>query len=214
MSLLIATGVSHTNSPRGSRVLATNVLPAASPATEELSYGRVLTERRANRRRAGRHIAVLIVDGDAPSREQIAAAVTCSGIEAATAGSAAEALRLARGAGPVLVVSEMYLPDSTGIDLAHRLRELGARPAFIFVGGSLTISCAVEAMQLGALTVVEKPVDLQHLITLITTRVRPAVPVPPPADPSRFTSPHSVADRWATYVWRACRAPEGDFKTL
>jgi DNA-binding response OmpR family regulator len=159
-------------------------------------------------------IAVLVVDGDAPSREQIAAAVTGLGIEVATAGSAAEALRLATGGGPVLVVSEMYLPDSTGLDLAHRLRELGARPAFIFVSGSLTISRAVEAMQLGALTVFEKPVDLQHLITTIITRLRPAVPVQPEVDPLRFKCPHSVADRWATYVWRACRAPEGDFKTL
>jgi DNA-binding response OmpR family regulator len=156
----------------------------------------------------------LIVDGDAPSREEIAAAVTYSGIEVATAGSTAEALRLATGTDPVLVVSEMHLPDSTGIDLAHRLWEQGARPAFIFVSGSLTISLAVEAMHLGALTVVEKPVDLQHLITIITTRLRPAVPAQPQAVPSRFKCPHSVADRWATYVWRACRAPDGDFKTL
>ena len=126
MSPSIATGVSHTGSSRASRELVSNGSSAASSGGVQrhsivpLDVG---TARRADTRDAGRHVAVLIVDGDAPSREEIAAAVTYSGIEVATAGSTAEALRLATGTDPVLVVSEMHLPDSTGIDLAHRLWE-------------------------------------------------------------------------------------------
>ncbi len=161
--------------------------------------------------------SILLIDDDDESRERIATAFTRSGMDVVTAVSGAEALAVASERRFDLIVSEMYLVDMTGINVVNRLRRGGGDLSFIFVSAFLTITATVEAMQAGALTVVEKPLDTDTFFTTVLAALALSGHAPAPAaaaaSPARVERPRSVADRWARYVWQACGSL-GDLKTL
>jgi ActR/RegA family two-component response regulator len=85
----------------------------------------------------------------------------------------------------------------------------------VLVGRRFTTSMTVEAMKLGAFTVLEKPVPFDEIVatirSLIDARKRSA-------DPECVTSPgrvelRSTAERWALHVLKGCEA-RGDLRTL
>lgn len=66
---------------------------------------------------------VLVVDGDDSAREGIAAAFAGTEIEARTAASGSAALDEIRRQCPDLVITDLVLPDITGVALCKKLRE-------------------------------------------------------------------------------------------
>ena len=65
---------------------------------------------------------VLVVDDDALLRRSIARGLTRAGMEVRTAGDASEALAIAAGFRPRVVLSDLVLPGSDGVDLLRRVR--------------------------------------------------------------------------------------------
>jgi two-component system response regulator HydG len=85
------------------------------------------------------------------------------GHEVTLAGSAAEAMKRLEAPEPDLVVTDLRLQDADGMSLVTRCRSLrGDRetPQCIVITGFGTVEGAVKAMQAGALTYLQKPVDL------------------------------------------------------
>ena len=75
-------------------------------------------------REARREIAsVLVVDDEPHLRELLLDALSDTGAEIQVAASAAEALSLAAARRPDLLVTDMYLPDRTGLEVIDRLRD-------------------------------------------------------------------------------------------
>lgn len=62
---------------------------------------------------------------------------------------------------PDVVILDLHLPDTNGLDVLERLRSKGA--AVILLTGHGDIETAVRAMQLGAEHFLTKPVDTTHL---------------------------------------------------
>ncbi len=167
-----------------------------------------------------------MVDGDAAARESVAATLARPGLSIGTAASGQQALDLAARTPFDLILSELHLPDMTGTDLVGHLTRIGAEPCFMFLSSRLTIHTAVEAMRIGALTVLEKPVAPEILqAAVFDALAQPACTTPPPgtlpatpaagpvAPPMLEKPPRPVADRWASYVWKACGSLT-DLKTL
>jgi len=82
------------------------------------------------------------------------------------AGSAAEALGILDKQGVDLVVTDLNMPDATGLDLAREVRGRLDVPAVIFLTGSQRAGDRVAAFELGAVAYLQKPVDLKHLLGL------------------------------------------------
>ena len=61
------------------------------------------------------------------------------------------------------IVTDLQLPDGDGRDLIRVAREKLPRCPIVMVTGSRSVSGAVEALRLGALTVLEKPIALDAL---------------------------------------------------
>lgn len=187
--------------PRGADLAETARCPPASP-----SLGGITANP-----------GLLVVDEDGHARDAIASTLSRLEIDVRTASCGAEALALAGRTNVDLVVSELYLPDMTGIHLMNRWRKTGAEPSFLFMGADLTLSAAVAAMQIGALTVLEKPLELSMLTAIVSHALRrddrSASTHAAVTSPSRVNRPRPVADRWAGYVWKACESVT-DPKTL
>jgi FixJ family two-component response regulator len=147
---------------------------------------------------------VLIVDSDPTMHEILTAALRPLGVTARSAGSGVEGLTIARSNRLDLMLIELRLPDMPGMEVVRLLREDGLHVPFVLISGSVTVPMTVEAMRLGAIDVIEKPLAVDKLISILPiARDRPRVP----------RRPRSVAERWALYVLKACES-DGDLKTL
>jgi hypothetical protein len=96
-------------------------------------------------------------------------------------------------------------------------RGLGAerRYRFVLIGQGLPTAVTVAAMKLGALTVLEKPVAVRVIVSLLRSagaEPRSEGQVGPTQSDS-VRAPRSVAERWALKVLRGCEA-DGDVRTL
>ena len=64
---------------------------------------------------------------------------------------------------PDVILLDLRLPDQSGLDVYHNIRELDARIPVIFVTMTKTADTAIEAMKQGAFDYLFKPLDLQQV---------------------------------------------------
>ncbi|MBI1290760.1 response regulator [bacterium] len=131
---------------------------------------------------------VLIVDDDENQRRLLSGCLAQHGYATLTAADGLDALdRLARD--PVaMIISDMRMPRMTGLDLLRAARERGYDFPFLLVTAFPDVRDAVGAMRDGAVNYLEKPIDLDELLTSVRTALgrrisseiaRPDVAIPP-----------------------------------
>jgi two-component system response regulator FixJ len=102
---------------------------------------------------------VHVVDDDEAVRESMAFLLRSAHIEAEVYESATAFLGKASEAAAGCVVTDVRMPEMTGIDLARRLKELGINLPVIVMTGHGDVPLAVDAMKAGAVDFIEKPFD-------------------------------------------------------
>ncbi|GHE91636.1 response regulator [Streptomyces spiralis] len=83
----------------------------------------------------------------------------------ARAHSAAQALTCVQRGGIDLVLLDHYLPDRTGLELVHRMREQGLGTDVIMITAAGDVATVQQAMRLGALHYLVKPFTFAALRT-------------------------------------------------
>ncbi|MGE4618779.1 MAG: sigma-54 dependent transcriptional regulator [Planctomycetota bacterium] len=106
---------------------------------------------------------ILVVDDQAPHAELLAEALVSVGQDCIVATSADEAKDLLRQQSVDIVITDLVLGDRDGLDLIREAQSIDPFIAVIVVTGHGTVETAVEAMQLGAVDYLRKPVDLTGL---------------------------------------------------
>src|SRR5262245_34711321 len=71
-----------------------------------------------------------------------------------------------------LVISDINMPDGTGLDLLEAIRGSELKVEVLVVSSQRAIATAVEAMRLGARNYLEKPVDLEKLKATVRELMR------------------------------------------
>jgi DNA-binding NtrC family response regulator len=110
---------------------------------------------------------VLVVDDEAALREVLSLRIGGWGYAVATAPDIATAERMLRGDPADIVVSDVLLPDGSGLDLLRRLRADDADRGVILITAHGSIDVAVEAMKEGAQDFLTKPLDYTKLHALL-----------------------------------------------
>lgn len=76
---------------------------------------------------------------------------------------------------PDLILLDLYLPGSNGIEIAQRIRESGhAFLPIVFLSGELDPDLRFDAIRMGADDFITKPVKPRHLVTAVESRIRRA----------------------------------------
>lgn len=83
-----------------------------------------------------------------------------------------EGLKLAILSRPELVLLDIALPGTNGIELLKRIRSVNPTTRVIMVTGNSDPVLAREALELGALAYIDKPFDLAYLKRVIATALR------------------------------------------
>ncbi len=110
---------------------------------------------------------VLVVDDEAAIREVLEIRLRQWGHEVFVAADADEAEELAEKLDPAVVLSDVVLPKTSGLELLSRLRRGRPDRAVILMTAYGNIDRAVEAMKLGALDFLTKPLDYGKLQALL-----------------------------------------------
>ena len=110
---------------------------------------------------------VHVIDDDEAMRDSLAFLLDCAGLNARTYESAPRFLegleRLERGC----VVTDIRMPDMTGLELVERLKALGVPDPVIVITGHGDVPLAVEAMKNGVVDFIEKPFSEERLLDAV-----------------------------------------------
>ncbi len=109
------------------------------------------------------NLKLLVVDDEAAMREVLELRLTRAGFEVQVAEDGAEARELTEQFEPDIVLSDVVLPDTTGVALLEDLREGDPDRPVILMTGYATVDSAVEAMKHGAFDFLTKPLDYRQL---------------------------------------------------
>lgn len=100
---------------------------------------------------------VHIVDDEEPVRKSLAFMLTMNGYAVKVHQSAAAFLSFAPDVQSGILITDLRMPEMTGVDLIRRLREQNLRIPAIVITGHGDVPMAVEAMKAGAVDFIEKP---------------------------------------------------------
>jgi two-component system, NtrC family, response regulator PilR len=122
---------------------------------------------------------VLIVDDEPDIRELLEITLGRMKLSTCAAGTVAEARRLLDGNSFDLCLTDMRLPDGSGIELVEHIQQRHPQLPVAMITAYGSMDTAIAALKAGAFDFVSKPVDLQMLRDLINSalalgRPRPA----------------------------------------
>ena len=149
---------------RGARFTFT--LPVAGEATADSpgGYGRLTSEGRERRR-------VLVVDDDPLMLRFVRDALATAGYAAVMTGDPQELSHLIRTEQPELVVLDLILPGTDGIELMERTPELADLPV-IFISGYRRDETIAKALERGAADYIVKPFSPTELVARVRAALR------------------------------------------
>ncbi len=111
--------------------------------------------------------SILIVDDEPLIRKSLFEILKIAGFDAHTAASAEEAVSIFSTRSFDIVITDMKLPNMTGVELLGHIKEVSPSTEVILITGYGSIETAVEAMKKGAFDYVTKPVVDDEIKILI-----------------------------------------------
>jgi FixJ family two-component response regulator len=107
---------------------------------------------------------IYIVDDDEPIRRALLSVGTLLDHPVRAFSSAEDFLQAELGDVPGCLVLDVKMPGISGLELQRRLLDAGVRLPIVMISGHADVRIAVEAMTLGAVTLLEKPFGLEELL--------------------------------------------------
>src|SRR5436853_2406605 len=148
------------------------------------------------------HFSLLVVDDEPDLRTLYELTLLREGYDVETAGSVEEALLHLKDRTYSAVITDMRLPDGSGLDLLKRLEETARREKAIVITAYGSSENAVEALKAGAYDYLTKPVDLKQFRGVVASALGRGGSGAPTVDPTTLPSEHR-----ASVPQRAARPP-------
>ena len=117
---------------------------------------------------------VLVAEDDVSAHEGWRTMLNSWGYDVAIAEDGEVALDLIRRLNPHILLTDIKMPRIDGLGLLHNINALGLSLATIVISGKGDFADAVQAMKLGALDYLRKPIDWAHLQRLLDHLARQA----------------------------------------
>jgi DNA-binding NtrC family response regulator len=109
----------------------------------------------------------LVIDDDIATLELMRFQLEAEGFEVSTAENAQTGLNLIKEIEFDIILTDLNLPDISGIEMVKRAKETLPETEIIMVTGFGSTEKAIEATKAGAFYYVEKPIEFDELIVLI-----------------------------------------------
>ncbi len=110
---------------------------------------------------------ILVADDDRGIRTVLAQALGRAGYEVRTTGNASTLWRWVSEGDGDLVITDVVMPDESGLDLLPRIKKIRPDMRIIVMSAQNTLLTAVKATQRGAFEYLPKPFDLKELVAVV-----------------------------------------------
>jgi DNA-binding NtrC family response regulator len=114
--------------------------------------------------------SILVIDDDPGFRKLLETILSKEGYQVQSGGTVAEALRLGRAREFDLVISDLKLPDGDGLEILRWWKENSPATPVLMVTAFGSVNSAVEAMKLGAVDYIGKPLGSPDELRLLVRR--------------------------------------------
>jgi two-component system nitrogen regulation response regulator GlnG len=111
--------------------------------------------------------SLLVIDDDRTVLLLVKKAFKDSDVDIHTASTAAEGMEALRENKPDALLLDIMLPEVSGIELAHEIRQIDTRLPVIFITAMNDSDTAIEAMKMGAYDYLLKPLDVRQVRSLV-----------------------------------------------
>jgi two-component system response regulator PilR (NtrC family) len=126
---------------------------------------------------------ILVVDDEPNITEILEIAFQDDGMDVFKSGSGKDALKILRKQEIDVVVSDIMMPDLSGVDLLSEAKQFAPNTPFIMITAFASTETAIEALQHGAYDYVTKPFGMEELRSIVhqaletrnTRKVKPAI---------------------------------------
>lgn len=114
---------------------------------------------------------VVVIDDDRSVCEMIRRSLQKIDLVVSTVATPDEGLRVIREESPDVVLLDIMLPGTSGLDVFQKIRDIDRKLPIIFITAGSDSSTAIKAMQLGGFDYVTKPLDLPALSELVKSAI-------------------------------------------
>ncbi|NYF98667.1 response regulator transcription factor [Janibacter cremeus] len=125
----------------------------------------------------GSPVRVLVVDDETNLTELLAMALRYEGWDLRTAGTGAEAVRIAREFRPDAVVLDVMLPDFDGMEVLRRMRADSPDVPVLFLTARDAVEDRISGLTAGGDDYVTKPFSLEEVVARVRALMRRSVVV-------------------------------------
>jgi DNA-binding NtrC family response regulator len=115
---------------------------------------------------------ILIVDDDPQISSTLAQQLEACGYHPKIAGDGATAVQMLKAEEYGLILLDLALPDTSGLQLLEEWKEQGLATPVIVISGTATVPDAVRAMKQGAADFLVKPIDMRILEAVVQRTLR------------------------------------------
>ncbi|HEV7577103.1 MAG TPA: sigma-54 dependent transcriptional regulator [Caldimonas sp.] len=136
------------------------------------------------------HFSLLVVDDEPDLRTLYELTLLREGYDLDTAGTVQEALLHLKDRTYSAVITDMRLPDGSGLDILRWLEETNRREKAIVITAYGSSENAVEALKAGAYDYLTKPVDLKQFRGVVASALGRGGSGAPTVDPTTLPSEH------------------------
>lgn len=110
---------------------------------------------------------ILVVDDDEGTRELFHTVLSGEGYRVTLASNGQDALALFRNDSFDLVITDLKMPVSDGLDLLQEIRKIGSNTDVIMATGYGEVESYFRAISLGAMEYIHKPVRIRELKKIV-----------------------------------------------
>lgn len=110
---------------------------------------------------------ILFIDDEPKAGELFKRLIRGTNYQAEVYDNPQEALKRYAEQGADLIITDLSMPEMTGLELLEAVRQIDLEVPVIIITGYSTIDNAVEAMRLGASDFIKKPYDIDELLMQI-----------------------------------------------
>jgi two-component system, OmpR family, response regulator len=120
----------------------------------------------------GNPINVLVVDDESVLAEMVSMALRYEGWNITTAGDGSSAIASARAQRPDVVVLDVMLPDMSGLDVLHKLREENPQLPVLLLTAKDAVEDRIAGLTAGGDDYVTKPFSIEEVVLRLRALLR------------------------------------------
>ncbi len=119
-----------------------------------------------------RNIEVLVADDEAQLLEILRSTLITAGYGCTAVDSGEKALSVLNSRQINILVCDVYLGKTDGLELGQKIRQTNANLAFVFISGKPSVKAGTRAQQLSAIQYVAKPFDPKEFTETVSLAAR------------------------------------------